>query len=129
MPRRAKASKGTKKTARAPRQSREAVQAILDGISKSVAAGATVKDAVAKAGISYSNYNYWRKRAGMAPSRRRTRGAAKAKAAGKGSVLRILQEMTENRSERQRLQAAMSRIEQLDARFRELTKQLEKAGN
>lgn len=37
--------------------------------------------------------------------------------------------MTENRSERQRLQAAMSRIEQLDARFRELTKQLEKAGN
>lgn len=80
MPRRAKASKGAaKKKARAPRQSREAVQAILDGIAKSVAAGATVKEAVAKAGISYSNYNYWRKRAGIAPSRRGTRGAANQK--------------------------------------------------
>ena len=130
MPRKAKANKGpAKKKSRAPRQSQEAVQGLLDGIAKSVAGGITIKEALAKAGISYSNYNYWRKRAGLAPSRRGKRGAAKAKAPGKGSVMRILQEMTENRSERQRLQAAMSRIEQLDARFRDLTKQLEKAGS
>ncbi|MCC6488666.1 MAG: hypothetical protein IT364_14305 [Candidatus Hydrogenedentes bacterium] len=129
MPRNAKGGKApAKRKSRTPRQSRESVQAILDGIAKSVAAGAKVKDAVAKAGVSYSNYNYWRKRAGIAPSRRGKRGAAKAKTTGKGSVLRILQEMTENRSEWQRLQSAMARIEQLDARFRELTRQLEKAG-
>lgn len=130
MPRNAKGGKvAAKKKTRAPRQSQEEVQSVLDGIAKSVAAGAKVKDAVAKAGVSYSNYNYWRKRAGIAPSRRGKRGASKTKTASKGSVLRLLQEMTENRSERQRLQATLSRIEQLDARFRELTKQLEKAGN
>ena len=130
MPRKTKASKRpAKKETRAPRQSKEDVQGVLNEIKKSVDAGSTIKDALAQAGVSYSNYNYWRKRAGLAPSRRSRKGTAKAGSSRKGTVTRILKEMTENREERQRLQDALSRIRQLDARFRILAKQLIRAGN
>jgi hypothetical protein len=130
MPRKAKASeRPAKKETRTPRQSKEDVQGVLNEIKKSVDAGSTIKDALAQAGVSYSNYNYWRKRAGLAPSRRSRKAAAKVGSSRKGSVTTILQEMTENRAERQRLQDVLSHIKQLDARFRVLAKQLLKAGN
>lgn len=130
MPRKTKASKRpAKKETRAPRQSKEDVQGLLNEIKKSAAAGSTIKDALAKAGVSYSNYNYWRKRAGLAPSRGSRKTAAKQGTSGKNSVTRILQEMTKNRAERQRLQDALSRIKQLDTRFRVLAKQLVKVGS
>lgn len=130
MPRRTMVSKRpAKKETRTHRQSKEEVQGLLNEVQKSVAAGSTIKDALAKAGVSYSNYNYWRKRAGLAPSRRSRKGTAKAGSSHKSSVERILQEMTENRAERQRLEDVLSRIKQLDARFRDLAKKLVKAGN
>jgi hypothetical protein len=130
MPRKAKASeRPAKKETRTPRQSKEDVQGVLNEIKKSVDAGSTIKDALAQAGVSYSNYNYWRKRAGLAPSRRSRKADAKVGSSRKGSVTTILQEMTENRAERQRLQDVLSHIKQLDARFRVLAKQLLKAGN
>lgn len=129
MPRKEKAKKQPKgPKARGPRRSQEEVAAILGEIDGLVAAGSTIKGALAQMGVAYSNYNYWRKRHGGGEGGRgRTAGLRRGRA-GKNSVMAVLEEMTENRRERQQLEDAQKRIGKLDARFRELTRQLEKAG-
>ncbi|MCL4692839.1 MAG: hypothetical protein KJ060_10065 [Candidatus Hydrogenedentes bacterium] len=94
------------------------MQALMDSIHSDVAGGATIKNALKKAGVSYSNYNYWRKREGT-PARRGKRGAPRA-----ANVMGLLEEMTRNRREAESLRQKLSH---LDSRFEKLKKQLEKS--
>lgn len=119
MPRKAKSSpKSRTPKSRRSRRTREEVQALMDSIHSDIAGGATIKDALKKAGVSYSNYNYWRKREG-APARRGKGGAPRT-----ANVMGLLEEMTRNRREAESLRQKLSH---LDSRFETLKKQLEKS--
>lgn len=121
MPRKAKSKAKSKSSKpRGSRRSREEVQSLLETIHADVASGATIKDALKKAGVSYSNYNYWRKREGAAP--RRGKGGASRPT----QVMGILQEMTQNRREAESLR---DKLAQLDRRFGKLKQQLEKSNS
>ncbi len=113
---RSKAAKG-----RRVRRSRKEVQALLHQIDTMVANGATIKDALKKIGVSYSNYNYWRKREGAPSKGGRGKGSP-----GKSSVVALLNEMTENRRQ---AESARKSVANLDLRFEKLKKQLEKASS
>jgi len=101
------------------RRSREEVQSLLKEIGAEVSEGSTIKDALKRAGVSYSNYNYWKKREGTASKRRRRRVSVSG---GRNSVMALLKEMTENRRQ---ADSARKSLVVLDARFEKLKKQLE----
>lgn len=119
MPRNAK-KKATVKSSpgRRSRRSREEVQSLLEKIRAEVAGGATITDTLKKAGISYSNYNYWKKRERSSTVRRGT-GAGRSSR----SVVALLREMTENRRQ---ADTHRKNLAMLDERFARLKKQLEK---
>jgi hypothetical protein len=119
MPRKAK-KKATAKSSpgRRSRRSREEVQSLLEKIHAEVAGGATITDTLKKAGVSYSNYNYWKKREGRSAVRRGS-GAGRSS----GSVVALLREMTENRRQ---AEALRKNLAVLDDRFARLKRQLEK---
>lgn len=118
MPRGRKA--GTSAKSRAKRRSRAQVESILSEIGSLTSAGSTLTAALKKVGVSYSNYNYWRKRQGGASVKAGRRGGRPHKS----SVLNTLQAMTNNRAQRQQLE---KQLQQLDARFNELKRKLEQS--
>lgn len=111
-----------KRTRRKP----EEVRALLKEITDLRQGGLTIKGALAQLNIPYSNYNYWArkysKELSVSGSRRRAGRDGRPKAAR--SSVEVLQEMMENREERQRLVEAQRRIEELDAQFNQLRKKL-----
>jgi hypothetical protein len=121
MPRKPKSkAKPQTGTGRAVRRSREDVQSVLTEIEAKISEGSTIKSALEQAGVSYSNYNYWKRREG-AHSARRGRGAGIIR--GRSSVIALLNEMTENRRQ---ADSARKNLAVLDARFESLKKQLER---
>lgn len=120
MPRNAKKKATVKSSSgRRSRRTREEVQSLLEKIHAEVAGGATITDTLKKAGISYSNYNYWKKREGSSALRPRVNAKRSS-----GSVVALLREMTENRRQ---ADALRKNLAVLDDRFARLKKQLEKS--
>lgn len=123
MPRKVKVQNEiTKVRKQIVRRSREQVQTILDEVDSLRKSGSTtLTAALKKVGVSYNNYNYWIKRRAQGAM-----GTLRAVAGGhakSGGVMKILQEMTNNRVERQRLEKA---VRSLDAQFIKLKRKLER---
>ncbi len=108
----AKKSKPTKK--RGARRSGEQVQELLGQVEALRGGGEPLMKALAKLGISYSNYNYWVKKRGGGGT-----GGGKGRAAsgGRGGVFSVLDQMRANRAERQELD---KKIRALDVKFNQL---------
>ena len=106
--------KGTKTTKkRGKRRSSAQVQELLGKVEAMKNAGEPLMKALAKLGISYSNYNYWTKKRGGGAGR----GKAVAASGGRGGVFSVLDEMRANRAERQQLEKS---IRALDTKFNKL---------
>ncbi|NUM52630.1 MAG: hypothetical protein HUU46_03200 [Candidatus Hydrogenedentes bacterium] len=108
----AKKAKTSKK--RAKRRSGEQVQELLSQVEVLKKAGEPLMKALAKLGISYSNYNYWVKKRGGTGA-----GRGKGRAAGgtRGGVFSVLDEMRANRAARHELEKQMRA---LDTKFNQL---------
>jgi hypothetical protein len=106
----AKRSKLTKK--RGARRSGEQVQELLGQVEVLRRGGEPLMKALAKLGISYSNYNYWVKKRGGAGG-----GKGRAASGGRGGVFSVLDEMRANRAERQELE---KKVRALDVKFNQL---------
>lgn len=109
-----KSTKTAKK--RGKRRTGAQVQELLGKVEAMRKAGEPLMKALAKLGISYSNYNYWTKKRGGGGA-----GRGKRAAGTSGGVFSVLDEMRANRAERQQLEKS---IRALDTKFNQLKAKL-----